>query len=278
MTLQSRLPAYYWLILLAVSAGCVPVSKRFDRAATDAGLVRSQVEGRGFSHAVYRPRDSSFGTTPVHVYLTGDGTPYVRRTLRAKDPTPRRPVVLDLMALDPAPRLLLGRPCYHGLARTRGCGPDLWTQGRFGEQVLASMAATLARLLPEARPLVLIGFSGGGAIAVLLARRLPNVVGVVTLAGNLDTDAWADLHGYGRLAGSENPVHGVELPPMVKQLHFAGRDDRIVPPSLILSAAPRLGGQASVLPATTHRHGWRSHWPAILDEIETWGTGGVVTR
>lgn len=229
--------------------------------------MRSEVEGLAFRHAVYWPPDFSLSTGPVHVYLAGDGVPYVRRTLPAADPTPRRPVVLDLMALDPAPRLLLGRPCYHGLARTQGCSPDLWTRARYGKQVVASMAGALGRLLPDAPPLVLIGFSGGGALAVFLARCLPNVVGVVTLAGNLDTDAWTDLHGYSRLAGSENPVHGAKLPPRVKQLHLAGRDDRIVPPALILTAVSSLGGQVQVLPATTHQGGWRSHWPGTLREI-----------
>jgi len=258
------------IALVSAIAGCSSASRRFDGAAAEAGLVRSEIEGLDFRHAVFRPRRTSPGIGPVHVYLAGDGAPYIQRTLPAADPTPRRPLVLDLMALDPAPRLLLGRPCYHGLARTRGCGPDLWTRARFGNQVVASLAAALSRIIPEARPMVLIGFSGGGALAVLLARRLPNVVGLVTLAGNLDTEAWTQLHGYSRLAGSENPVDGGALPPRVKQLHIAGREDGVVPPAMILRAARRLGGRVPLLPATTHSRGWQDHWPRILDEIGRW--------
>jgi pimeloyl-ACP methyl ester carboxylesterase len=244
-----------------------------DRVAEAAGLVRTEIEGRGFGHAVYLPRAASPPIGPLHVYLTGDGTPYIRRTLPAADPTPRRPIVLDLMAVDPAPRLLLGRPCYHGLARRSGCSNDLWTQARFGAQVVESMEAALKRLVTDGRPVLLIGFSGGGALAVLLARRLPDVIGVVTLGGTLDRDAWTRLHGYSPLARSENPVAGAKLPPRVRQLHLAGGRDRVAPPGLIRPAAARLGGRARVLPDTSHRRGWARHWPRILVETGRWGSG-----
>lgn len=258
------------LVLLASSSGCSSVAQRFDRSAGELGLIRSEVQGLGFRHALYRPLDSQVGSSRVHVYLTGDGTPYVRRTLRSADPTPRRPVVLNLMATDPTPRLLLGRPCYHGLARVGDCGSDLWTGARFGEQVQASMVAALMRVIPAERPLVLIGFSGGGALAVLLARRLPNVVGIVTLGGNLDIDAWADLHGYSRLAGSGNPARGAALSVGGRQLHLAGARDQVVPSDLTRSATDRLGGRMRVLADTTHHSGWLRHWPGILEEIGRW--------
>jgi hypothetical protein len=258
------------LVLPAGLSGCASVPDRFDRAAAAVGMLRIQVEGRGLRHAVYQPRAAPGRAGPVHVYLTGDGTPYIRRTVPASDPTPRRPVILDLMAMDTAPRLLLGRPCYHGLAQTKGCTPALWTQARFGEQVVESMVAALERIVPEGRGILLIGFSGGGTLAVLIARRLPDVVGVVTLGANLNTDAWTDLHGYSRLILSENPVSMPRLPEDLMQLHLAGRHDRVVPPDLILPAAALLGGRSRVLPDTTHRRGWRRHWPALLEEIGRW--------
>jgi hypothetical protein len=263
-------PLILGLLLLAGLSGCASIPDRFDHAASAAGMMRTDVDGQGLRHAVYRPRRASTRGGPIHVYLTGDGTPYIRRTLPAADPTPRRPVVLDLMAMDPAPRLLLGRPCYHGLARTRGCSPALWTQARFGEQVVGSMVAALKRIVPEGRGVLLIGFSGGGTLAVLIARRLSNVFGVITLGANLDTDAWTELHGYSRLMLSENPVSGPRLPGSLMQLHLAGRHDRVVPPGLILPAAALLGGQSRVLRDTTHRRGWRRNWPALLDEVARW--------
>jgi pimeloyl-ACP methyl ester carboxylesterase len=260
-------PAALWLTAALLGAGCGTVPERFDRAAAAAGLQRSEIAGLGFSHALYRPSRANLAKGPLHVYLTGDGRPHIRPTLPARDPTPRRPVVLDLMALDPAPRLLLGRPCYHGLAGAPGCGPYLWTLGRYGEDVVASMAAALERLAPEGRPIVLIGFSGGGALAVLLARRLPQVVGVVTLAGNLDPDAWTDLRGHSRLSGSLNPTAGGALRKGLAQHHYAGAEDRNVPPYLVRRSALKLGGRVRVLADTSHARGWSRHWPALLDGL-----------
>ena len=70
------------------------------------------------------------------------------------------------------------------------------------------MAAALSDIL-QRRPyqgLVLIGYSGGGVLAMLLAEQFPATQAVVTVAGNLDTDAWAIEHGYSPLRGSLNPA------------------------------------------------------------------------
>lgn len=111
----------------------------------------------------------------------------------ATDPGPRNPLMLKLMALDTAPAVYLGRPCYPGLSRQPPCNPALWTSGRYSPQVLASLARALQTLIRDtgSRGIVLIGHSGGGTLAMLLAARVPDVRAVVTLAGNLDPDACA---------------------------------------------------------------------------------------
>jgi hypothetical protein len=248
--------------------GCTPAYRGFEREARAAGLERSQVQGLGFQHAVFRHPDRPAARETLHVYLEGDGTPFIRPTLPAADPTPRHPIIPTLMALDPAPSLLLGRPCYHGLAASPGCEPGLWTRARYSEAVVASMAAALARIVPPGGDLVLIGYSGGGALAVLLARRVPQVPAVVTLAGNLDTDAWTRQHGYSPLTGSLNPIAGPPLSGATMQLHFGGRQDREVPPELLRNAVTRLGGRLTLLPDTSHYSGWVRHWPAILSDLE----------
>lgn len=218
----------------------------------------------GFRHTVYRVAADEPGNPPLHVYLEGDGTPYIRGGLAAADPTPREPVALRLLALDRAPALLLGRPCYHGLAQSPACSEDLWTEARYSERVVASMAAALRNLAPECRSVVLIGFSGGGTLAVLLSRRLPAVTAVVTLASNLDIDAWADVHGYRRLAGSLNPVQAAAAPQQLLQLHYAGAEDRRVPPAIVERAARQTGGEHFLLDGVDHRAGWERRWPGIL--------------
>ncbi len=248
--------------------GCTPAHLGFERTARAAGLEQAQVQGLGFQHIVFRQPDRPAERGPLHVYLTGDGTPFIRSALPAADPTPRHPVVPTLMALDPAPSLLLGRPCYHGLATAPGCNPALWTRARYSDAVVASMAAALAGSVPPGRALMLIGHSGGGALAVLLARRVSQVVAVVTLAGNLDTDAWTRRRGYSPLAGSLNPVDGPALPGTTLQRHYGGEQDREIPPDLLRAAAARLGGRLTLLPDTSHNSGWERHWPAILQGLQ----------
>ena len=98
-------------------SGCISTHQAFERNASESGLERSEVKGLGFRHALYsKPVPERADAGPVHVYLTGDGRPYVRPNLASGDPTPRHPVVPGLLAIDPRPGIILGRPCYHGYA------------------------------------------------------------------------------------------------------------------------------------------------------------------
>src|SRR3546814_2839304 len=65
---------------------------------------------------------------------------------------------------------------------------DVWTSARFSDGVIVSMSDALDRLKEEAgaSSLDLVGYSGGGGVAVLLAARRRDVVSIVTIAGNLD--------------------------------------------------------------------------------------------
>lgn len=250
--------------------GCMATHQAFERNTRKSSLVRHEVPGIGFRHAVYTRGSNEYGIVkPLHVYLTGDGIPYVRTGLIAADPTPRHPVALKLMALDPAPAILLGRPCYHGYADSPPCSSTFWTHARYGEEVIASMADVLSHSITAERELVLIGFSGGGALVMLLAQQVPGVVAVITIAANLDIDAWADLHGYTRLRASLNPVEAPPLDEGVVQLHYAGAKDTRVPPELLRDTLNRLGSKLTVLPDASHARGWERHWPAILKKLDS---------
>ena len=73
---------------------------------------------------------------------------------------------------------------------------------------MSSMASALRRYLSrgDIDRLVWLGYSGGGTLAMLLAPRFDQTTDVVTVAANLDIDAWTDRHGYSRLSGSLNPA------------------------------------------------------------------------
>jgi pimeloyl-ACP methyl ester carboxylesterase len=254
------------LLASLLLAGCATPAERMDVEARSSGYARNVVQGSGFRHVVYANGRHAAGGV-LHVYIDGDGSPYLDRWTVAADPTPRNPLMLRLMALDSAPAVYVGRPCYAGLATDPPCSPLDWTLGRFSERVVDSLATVIEqqRAATGASGLALFGHSGGGTLAVLIAARLPDVRRVITLAGNLDPDAWADLHEYTRLTASLNPVRLGPLPITIEQLHFAGARDRVMPPALIETAAGQLGARGvAVLPDVAHATGWEAKWPAIL--------------
>ncbi|MCU7878886.1 MAG: hypothetical protein KZQ84_19180 [Candidatus Thiodiazotropha sp. (ex Lucinoma borealis)] len=122
----------------------------------------------GFTHVIFN-NDGQQASSTLHVYLGGDGTPWMGGFLIARDPTPRNPVGLALMALDKAPSIYLGRPCYHGQSRQSPCIPALWTSARYSSQVVDSMALALRGVMDDFDYSILkiFGFSGGGTSHVV---------------------------------------------------------------------------------------------------------------
>jgi pimeloyl-ACP methyl ester carboxylesterase len=133
--------------------------------------------------------------------------------------------------------------------------------------VVASMVAALRGYLAlhPSRQIVLIGYSGGGTLAWLMAVRLPETVALVTIAANLDTEAWTRLHGYSPLAGSLNPATAPPLSAGVAQRHYAGARDANVPPSVARAFARHHPG-ASVIEVADFDHVccWMARWPGLL--------------
>jgi pimeloyl-ACP methyl ester carboxylesterase len=246
--------------------GCATAPERFAETASGFGFERQVATGVGFRHVLYwngRGRASEV----LHVYVDGDGTVEIGG-YPAAEPTPRNPLMLRLLDLDPGPAVLVGRPCYYGLADDSSCRPELWTDARYSEAVVASMAAVVRQLVAQGayRQVAWFGHSGGGTLAILAAARVPESAAVVTVAANLDIDAWTDARGARRLSGSLNPARQPALPAAVMQRHYAGGRDEIVP----LDVTRRGAASATDLRVVAdydHRCCWEELWPAVLADI-----------
>lgn len=249
-------------VLAVLVSACSLPSQRLLEQARRQGLEIVTVDGGRYRMTAFRGHGDRPG--PLHVYLDGDGTPWEPAGVPAADPTPRDALMLRLMALDPAPSLYLGRPCYDVHRLDPGCDSDLWTERRYGEDVVGALGAALEAVAASAgdRDVILFGHSGGGALALLLAARLARVRAVVTLAVNYDIDAWADQHGYRRLAGSLNPAR--QAPVRVPEWHLLGEHDRRIPPGLVLEALrQRPGTRVEVVAGFDHRCCWERLWPGL---------------
>ncbi len=269
-------PQHITVALLAfLLCACSAPSVRNDPFAVANGFKRQIVPGTDFSHLIYITEnriDERADKTPVwHVYIEGDGKPWTLRHVIATDPTPADPLMLQLMVQDTMqPVIYLGRPGYHGMVDDAACNPWLWTYGRYSEQVVESLRVVLASLVDEydIPGLVLMGHSGGGTLAMLLAERVPNVRTVVTLGGNLDVDAWASLHDYTGMEYSLNPASRSPLPPRIHQLHYVGSDDSNVPPDMLRAAVRQQeNAEVFVLKNVQHRKGWNTRWKEILRNL-----------
>jgi pimeloyl-ACP methyl ester carboxylesterase len=255
-------------VVAAALAACSTPAARITKEATSYGFTSQVIEGRGYQHQIYRNNHQGHaqGST-LHVYLEGDGSPWVNHQQVARDPTSRMPLMLRLMAGDMAPSLYLGRPCYHGYSSMPPCTAELWTDARYSEKVIASMAQVLEKLLgdEEIKSLVFFGHSGGGTLGILLAERFHETQAVVTIAGNLDIEAWADRHQYTRLHRSLNPAKRPALDPRIHQLHLIGARDTNITPELIRGFESRQQNSELVIVSDfDHRCCWTRLWPDVL--------------
>lgn len=262
MNVRVALNAVFALLLLG---GCTSAGQRLDQRAREAGLEIVHVTAGAFPSIVYLKRSAAadHASEPLTIYLESDGIPWLGRT-PSNDPTTRRPVALEMLMRSPAPAAYVTRPCYNGL-RSDKCHVDLWTGARYSSAVVESMAATVreAQRRVGAQRVALVGYSGGGSLAVLIAERLEHVVSVVTVAANLDTDAWTDHHNYLRLSESLNPALS-DKPHPWPELHLRGANDLVVPLATTERYFARYPqAQQRTIEGFDHVCCWVRDWPRI---------------
>lgn len=242
---------------------CASPSQLIDRVASKAGLSRSEVTGTGHRHLVYANASATKTSEALFVYLEGDGRPW-RGSQPAADPTTRKPVALQLLAQTRFPAIYVSRPCYQEMNDPE-CTPSSWTDARYSETIVSSMASAIGKA-SGGRKLILVGYSGGGTLALLLAERLPDVDGVITIGANLDTDAWTTRRNFLPLAGSINPAMSQQAHPW-PEVHFQGRQDIIVPPSTTERYFERYpAARREQVDGFDHVCCWVERWPELLEE------------
>jgi hypothetical protein len=262
------------IFALFFAAGCATRVTAPAAIAATHGLVQTELQGTVFTHTAYhtpassQPHDS---VQPLWVFIDGDGRPWVNGGREpAKNPTTSRPIALELAAQMQRPVLYVGRPCYDRPTMESNCTSTWWTDARYSPTVVESMVAAIRRYQDQSRVerLVLVGYSGGGVVAELVAHKLNEVAAVVTIAANLDVAAWTEYHGYLPLTTSLNPAtiaNNASWP----EIHLLGEEDEVVPPPTVQRYFER-NPRSIVWRYADHGHVccWREEWPRILGKID----------
>lgn len=279
--MQLKLATFFWplaiLTMLSLNGCSTPDLETRQLGAQSivpATHEKLTLATQSFDLRSYTPRDKS-PKPELRVFIEGDGFAWERRDRPSSDPTPITQTVLSLVAASTQTNLVyLARPCQFVGADSRNCQETLWTNGRYSEPVVASLGQALDQLKARFKSdrLVLIGYSGGGTLAALIAARRADVSGFVTLAAPLDTTAFTDLHQVSPMTESLNPMDQVHILSRIPQTHFAGTADEIVPPSLIYTYQQALAdtrcGEIVNVPAD-HWSGWTDITPNPADITPT---------
>lgn len=269
----------FWAALLCVfligacSTVPTPAARRqhADELAAAAGWSPLLIPAGKFTLAAYLSPAQTPGAA-LAIYIEGDGAAWLNRSTPSADPTPVRATGLELALRHPGgTAAYLARPCqFVASADRHGCQLAYWTEARFGSAVIEStnLAIDALKTRTGAQRVILVGYSGGGAVAALAASRRNDVDRLLTVAGNLDHVIWTKMHGVEPLSGSLNPADSWPQLVDIPQRHWVGDQDKVIDRKVALSFRARfpVGQQPEVVivPGFDHQCCWAREWPQLL--------------
>jgi hypothetical protein len=261
-------------VLLALT-GCANLSpqsrwQHADQLASHAGWKKLRVPTDTFILSAYVP-EIPIQSDTLAVYIEGDGLAWLNRSTPSADPTPRNPVGLELALHHPeGAAAYLARPCqYAATGDVMNCRQKYWTNGRFAPEVIEASGQAISVLKQRfgATKLVLVGYSGGGAVAALVAARRKDVIQLVTVAGNLDHRIWTTEHHVAALDKSLNPADDWQSLAGIPQRHFVGERDEVVghvvADSYTARFPPLQRPKVVTIPKFDHICCWVEQWDSI---------------
>lgn len=266
-----------FLILCLFAASCGIISEtpleHARKKAVSKGWVPVSFKSGGFELAGFI-KNAKGGDDTFVVYIEGDGFAWRNRHTISGDPTPKNPIALSLAVRDSASKVLyLGRPCQYSKAGSPKCHPRYWSTHRYSPEVARAMDNVVSQVKQKVKAVSvgLVGFSGGGVVAALIAARRDDVAWLATISANLDHGAWTSWHGVTPLDGSLNPADFATELQSVPQLHFVGARDDNVPESVPESYRNRMNDpsltEIIVMPGYDHHCCWVENWPWLLKLI-----------
>lgn len=207
-------------------------------------------------------------STVLVVYVEGDGAGWPSPFSPPRDPTPRSSILLQLASGDASPAVAyLGRPCqYLSDGERAHCLTRYWSDQRYSRDVLTAMSEAIDHLKQssDARWLRLVGYSGGGVVAALLATEREDVIDLITVAAPLALSDWTAKRNLTPFDDASDPRQRERSPIFASATHFAGTRDAVVPPSIVKRFVDAQGGRFLVMEGYDHECCWVESWPILL--------------
>jgi len=250
------------LVAALLATGCSMKPIDLESASSGSQLRPVAVKTSKFTIQTLQPK--SVNGKILRVYIEGDGRAWITSRTVSDDPTPRKSMVPGLAIDDPAGAVYMARPCQFVLGAS--CNQTLWTSNRFGSEVIQASSEVLDTLKSQygVQGFELVGYSGGAAVALLLAATRQDVIQVQTIAGNIDPQAWAAIKQIKPLADSLNPTDYPDQLAKLPQRHLIGMNDTVVPADVskayMLKVQP-ICGETVFIPAD-HHSGYETTWNA----------------
>lgn len=257
------------VLLLGIAlGGCQSPTQALQSLASQHAYRLETLSSRPFPLLLAAPQRVQ-PASRLRLYIEGDGYAWATPTQPSLDPSPRHLMLASLALTDPASALYLARPCQFVMPAS--CERALWTNRRFAPEVLGSLDVALSALKKRYgnQDFELVGYSGGAALALLLAATRDDIAQVQTLAGNLSPRAWAQAMDLAPLTGSLEPLDFRQRLAHIPQRHWIADADEVVPPRLARQYREALGPGACiewrVVANATHAEGLAAAWAAGRD-------------
>lgn len=264
-----------WSMILI--SGCLPLRPMVSptTCAIHADHIANRVSWQARTIETTLFSLKSYGSSPPHktkiltIYIEGDGLAWLSEDRPSDNPTPIVPTGLKMAIHDRKhhPIAYLARPCQFVFKEAwRNCRQEYWTHLRFSPEVVDAMNQAVGALKKSyhAQHIILIGYSGGGTIATLLAARRTDVIQLITVAAILDTDYWVKQEHLTPLYGSLNPADAWKNLVSTPQMHWVGGKDTVVRQDVAFAFAKRFPVSRKpkiiVIPTFDHTCCWVSEW------------------
>lgn len=258
--------------MVVLFSGCAATWPSLQREAATRQFSPHIFTANGFALNGFLKNLSVSAERPAYlvVYIEGDGRAF-RGNQPSSDPSPANPTAFALAMQDPAPKVLyLARLGQYNSAYAQPGYQTYWSDRRLAPEMveLASQAIDQAKDICNAQQIHLLGFSGGGGLACLLAAQRDDVLSLTTVAGLLSIKWWVANLKLRPMPQSLDPEDYVGFLIDLPQTHFYGFADKIIPPGMSaywqslasFDMIQRFGVHAG------HNQGWTEAWPELLQK------------